>query len=46
MAPSRAKRGKRLVGDDQLLAQLYDVIDAQAQRIRELEQQLDAFTES
>jgi hypothetical protein len=46
VAPSRAKRGRRLVGDDQLLAQLYDVIDAQAARIRELEETLGIDTDS
>lgn len=35
---NRIQRGRRLVGDDQQLAQLYAVVSAQEDRIRELEQ--------
>lgn len=40
VTPDRVKRGRRLVGDDQQLAQLYDLIQAQDARIRELEARL------
>ena len=37
VAPKRMQRGRRLVGNDQELAQLYQLIEAQAARIAELE---------
>lgn len=40
VAPNRMQRGRRLVGNDQELAQLYDLIEAQAERIAELEARL------
>ena len=41
ITPNRIQRGRRLVGDDQALAQLYDLIKAQDERIQELEAQLE-----
>lgn len=38
VSPDRVKRGPRLSGNDQALAQLYDLISAQDQRIQQLEQ--------
>lgn len=38
VSPDRVKRGPRLSGNDQALAQLYDLITAQDQRIQQLEQ--------
>ncbi len=36
VTPNRLQRGRRLVGDDQQLAQLYLLIEAQEKRIKEL----------
>lgn len=41
VTPDRVKRGRRLVGDDQQLAQLYDLIQAQDERIQRLEAQVE-----
>ena len=40
VTPNRVKRGRRLVGDDQQLAQLYDLVNAQHERILALEERL------
>lgn len=40
VTPNRVKRGRRLVGDSQQLAQLYDLVTAQNERILELEGRL------
>jgi transposase len=38
VSPDRVQRGRRLVGDDQQLAQLYELIESQDERIRSLEE--------
>lgn len=43
VTPDRVKRGRRLVGDDQQLAQLYDLIQAQDERIQALVAQVEAL---
>jgi transposase-like protein len=40
VTPDRVKRGRRLVGDNQQLAQLYDLVPAQHARILALEGRL------
>jgi hypothetical protein len=36
VSPNRIQRGRRMVGDDQQLAQLYALIDAQDERLQEV----------
>lgn len=45
VTPDRVKRGVRLAGDNQQLAQLYDLINAQHERIIQLEERLRSLGE-
>lgn len=41
VAPDRAQRNRRLIGDDKLLAQLYEVIEGQQQQVTQLRETLE-----